>query len=466
MLKISCVIVLMLQLAAGAQSTKIAFLGIWDRAVPLMERAARETGVEVTFFSKNSFTEESFSEKLKGIEVLYILNISPEHSAGVRKALEEAAEVNKKFKVIPLDRRTIHQEINRSGFFTEDPKVRTYWKANGLVNLKRLLKYTGITYFGQQGEVEPAAIIPESGLYAPELKNVEARFSDFKMKSKWVTGAPVAAFLIQQSFWITEDTKVINAQIEALRQQDINVVALFADSTAKIYEYLKEIKPDLIIEDRHGSIWEGEGGKSLLEELKAPYLRPISMLASTVEEWQQSRQGLAHRDISHFLTLQESKGTVEPIVVGGLKANVTGFRLHVPIPERVQHFAKRARKWLDLKLKENSEKKVAIIYYNKSLGKDDLMRGSPTGAFLDGPESLVRFLPKMKDAGFSLENVPDSAEKLIDKIKLRGRNIGPWAKAEMEAQADQPGTVLVSLSKYKKWYEEELKESLRKERTR
>ena len=61
---------------------------------------------------------------------------------------------------------------------------------------------------------------------------------------------------------------------------------------------------------------------TLLEELDVPYLRPISMLGYTVGQWLEDPRGLCVRDVGHFMTIQESKGTIEPIVVGGLKASV------------------------------------------------------------------------------------------------------------------------------------------------
>ncbi len=151
------------------------------------------------------------------------------------------------------------------------------------------------------------------------------------------------------------------------------------------------------------------------------------------------------------------------MVVGGLKASISGYRLHEPLGERVEHFADRAAALLHLRKTENSQKKVAIIYYNKSLGGDDLMRGSPTGEFLDGPESLVRFFRRLDQRGFDVQNAPATAKELIAAILDRGRNLGPWAQGEIEAAADKPGAVLIPLSTYLKWFNTKLPESMRQE---
>ena len=138
------------------------------------------------------------------------------------------------------------------------------------------------------------------------------------------------------------------------------------------------------------------------------------------------------------------------------KANIAGFHLHEPILDRVDRFAERTASWLNLRYKANKEKKLAFIYYNNDLGQDDLMRGSPTGAFLDSPESAVRFLPRMKSAGYKIDHPPTTAEELIGRIKKTGRNIGPWNQTALEDMVNTGDPVLIPLSQYKRWFEEKL----------
>lgn len=261
-----------------------------------------------------------------------------------------------------------------------------------------MFNYTAITYFGKAGQIEPPVLVPDFG------------FS-------------TAAILIQQSFWVTHDTKVVDAEAYALEKQNINCVVVFASAQSQMESLLKEIHPDLIVEDRHGTAWESS---KLLDELDVPYLRPVSMLGYTLDEWLKDPQGLARRDVGMFMNLQESRGTIEPIVVGGLKADLSGYKLHEPFPTGVEKFAQRAAAWLRLRSKPNAEKKVVLVYYNKTLGKDDLMRGSPTGAFLDGPESMVRFLPRLQERGFSVTNAPKSAEELVQRMRKEGHLLAPW----------------------------------------
>lgn len=436
--------------SAGETEGVIGMMGIWDRAEPLVERASRESGIEVRVLEE--------TDSLAGLRVLYVLNLAPEHVAGLA---ERIASADPAPVVIPLDERDGHAGLYRADVLRRDERVPAYWRANGLTNMRRLLEYTAITYLGKEGEAEAPMMIPDTGYYHPGLSSILPDVEAYRAARPEVASeTPTVALMIQQSFWITGDTAVIDAVIRALEAEGFEVVTLFAETDAQRADMLRAVDPDLLVEQRHAATWDGRFD-ALMAELDAPYLRPISMLASTIAEWRENPQGLKHRDRSLFLTLQESQGTVEPMVVGGMVTNVQGFKLHEPIPDRVARFAARAKRWWTLRRKPASEKRVAVVYFNKYLGKSDLMRGSPTGAFLDGPASLAAFLPRMREAGYTLGEVPEDAEELIAWMKARGRNIGPWAQGELEEMADRPDSVLVPLTTYRKWFDRFLSEENR-----
>ncbi|RBP47612.1 cobaltochelatase CobN subunit [Roseimicrobium gellanilyticum] len=447
---------------AVPSSTKLAFVGVWERSMPLLDQACREHGVSAGFYSAGEFAKLDGKE-VSAFPVVLVLNIDAASTSALTAKLKEAHEVNAAQKVLSLDTRDSQVDLEKQGLLVQDPALRSYWRGNGPTNVTRMIGYCGKAYLGLEREVLPPIIIPEFGYYAPEHEDAFTdieRYREFRKSTQhWKDDAPVAVLVIQQSFWITRDLKVVNAQMEALERHGLNPVVIFGDSADKVNGLIRAAKPAVLIEDRHGSNWNnGE----FLKELDIPYLRPVSMLGSTVEEWQKNPRGLSYQDVGLFMSLQEYWGTVEPMVVGGLQASIQGFRLHEPIPDRVEAFAARAANLVALRTKKNPEKKIAIIYYNKGLGQDDLMRGSPTGAFLDGPESLVRFLPRLQKAGYAMENLPATAAELIETLKKKGRNIGPWAQGDLEKLADEGEPSLIPLRAYQKWFDARLSEEARK----
>ncbi|MDE2367712.1 MAG: cobaltochelatase subunit CobN [Burkholderiales bacterium] len=438
--------------AAAAAAPHLAFVGVWDRAMPALSEAARAAGMPSIFMDTDRLPSV---EQLRQQDLVLVLNIAAPDAAVLTERLRAARGATGKPRVVALDRRGAHASLQRAGILETDERIAAYWVPNGNVNMRRLYQYIAVHYFGGKGSVEPPLPMPESGYYLPGHDQAIDTLAEFRTRAGWRAGAPVAALLIQQAFWVTHDTQVTDALVAALTAQGFNVATIFSEYSTSMERLVRELHPDLVIEDRHGRLWS-DAHAAILAELGVPYLRPISMLGATIAEWRANPEGLNAHDRGLFMSLQEMLGTIEPIVVGGLQLNAAGFRLHEPIPERVQHFAARARAWVDLRRTANADKRVAIVYYNNALGADDLMRGSPTGAFLDGPESLLRFLPRLKQRGYRVDPLPQTAHELIDWMKARGRNYGPWAQGDLERLADAPGTVLIPLPEYLAWYRSKL----------
>jgi cobaltochelatase CobN len=443
-------------LAAQAPARpRIGFIGVWDRAQPTLDTVARELGFDVSFWRAEELItgDASLRRKVQESDLVFVLNMSADEVGQIRDLVRQIAAAKPSLRFIPLDARGSHTELQKAQLLTQDEEVPRYWRANGAVNVRRLLRYASVKYLGRTGSIEPAVIVPDFGYYDPArddaIETFEA-YRDFKRSQRrWIEGGPVAALLIQQSFWVTHDTKVVDAQVAALERHGINPVVIFADRQGMTTSLLLATHPDLIVEDRHGTMWES---RDLLEQIDVPYLRPISMLAYTIDEWRKDPAGLASRDVGMFMTLQESWGTIEPIVVGGMTVNISGFHLHEPVPDGIEKFARRAVSWLRLRKTPNAQKKLAIIYYNKGLGKDDLMRGSPTGAFLDGPESLVKMFPRLSEHGYTIGDAPTSGAALVSRIRDEARNVAPWAAADLQEMVAKGNPVLLPVSTYLKWF--------------
>lgn len=425
----------------------------------MIRAAGAETGIETPILKAGDLLAPTggATNPSAPADLILVLNLDSGDAAALKERLKEIQGSHPACKVLPLDKRAVHVELEKAGVLTQDPAIPGYWRPNGAVNLRRLFGYLGVKYFGRTGTVEPPVLVPDFGFYDPDreesFETLESLKSFRRQHGRWHEGKPVVAVLIQQSFWITHDTKVIDAQVRALERRGMNPVVIFGDTQKQVAKLLRDTRPSLVVEDRHGGMWENG---ALLQELDVPYLRPVSMLGYTVDEWLADPRGMAHRDIGMFMTLQESWGTLEPVVVGGLESSLQGFRLHTPYASGVERFAQRASAWLNLRGKTNSEKKVAIIYYNKGLGKDDLMRGSPTGGFLDGPESLLRFLPRLQAAGYALTNAPSSVDSLVQRMRSEGHNLGPWMQGELESMVDTGAPLLIPVSMYQKWFESKL----------
>ena len=448
--------------ALDAQQTKpcMAYVGVWERSEAMLAEASAELGFQAIFAKAPDITGTAapLGVAVDGCPLVFVLNMETIEAARLRDHFRQNTAGNPARKMFALDFRASQADLEKAGLLIPDEEIQKYWRANGSVNVRRLLTYVAVKYLGKEGEIQPPVMVPDFGYYDPDREEgffptFEA-YKNFKVeRGRWKEGAPVAALLIQQSFWITHDTKVIAAQVRALERHGINPVVIFGDREPMVASLLAETHPDALIEDRHGAMWESH---TLLEKLDVPYFRPISMLGSTLAEWKANPQGLTFRDVGMFMTLQESWGTIEPVIVGGLQASIQGLHMHDAQDDGIERFAARVESWLRLRAKKASEKRVAIVYYNSGMGKDDLMRGSPTGMFLDGPASAQIFLTEMKRRGYQMDVLPKDKGELVSWMRERGRNIGPWGQQDLEELADHGDPVLIPLSQYEKWFREKL----------
>lgn len=178
-------------------------------------------------------------------------------------------------------------------------------------------------------------------------------------------------------------------------------------------------KPELVINCMSFRLSAGpmggniSAGTDLLKELNVPYLHPFFMSRRTEKDWIDSVQGNTPSETLISVMLPEQDGAVLTLPVGAKtepaydeEFDVTSDEIKI-IEERLEALADRAEKFIALRAKSNSEKKIAIICYNYPPGEANVFGG----AFLDTFQSVSSILSLLKNNGFNSDDV--SAEKLM-----------------------------------------------------
>lgn len=190
---------------------------------------------------------------------------------------------------------------------------------------------------------------------------------------------------------------------------------------------------------------------ALLQRLNIPVIKIIQIESRSVKDWLISDDGLtpwSRDDIAGQLVFPESQGLIEPIAIAALDKRVdplTGCELssYSVIDERVSKVVSRVEKWLQLKIKPNKDKKIAIIYEN-GVGKWNI--GT---SYLNLPESIINILNKLKEAGYTIDKIPN-VEEFVEILRTKGINVAPWAPGELEKLANN--SILWEAEKYKRWF--------------
>ncbi|WP_424730637.1 cobaltochelatase subunit CobN [Methanothermobacter sp.] len=178
--------------------------------------------------------------------------------------------------------------------------------------------------------------------------------------------------------------------------------------------------------------------------------RPLNV-ADTEETWYISDTGMDFTSITSQVVLPEFQGQILTMVTSSTRRSVdplTGLEVefYQPIDERVETFADRIAAWIKLRYTQNSDKRVALIYYNYPPGKQNLAGAS----YLDGPSSILEILALLRENNYTVTGAPSSVEDLLSEMMGRGLNIANWAPGELARLANS--TVLWDVEKYMDWY--------------
>ena len=185
-------------------------------------------------------------------------------------------------------------------------------------------------------------------------------------------------------------------------------------------------------------------GTDMLKELNVPYLHPLFMSRRTEKDWNDSVQGCTASEVLISVMLPEQDGAMLTLPVGAKtepmydeEFDVTSDEIKI-IEERLEALADRAERFIELRKKARSAKKIAIICYNYPPGESNVFGG----AFLDTFESVSAILSLLKNNGYTAEEA-DAQKLMSDFINGGLVNTGKYS--------DDDKMLRYSLADYKKF---------------
>ena len=140
----------------------------------------------------------------------------------------------------------------------------------------------------------------------------------------------------------------------------------------------------------------------------------------------ESSLGLGPIDTAMSVALPEFDGRIITVPIS-FKEEVSSaadgrfearLQRYLPRPDRIDFLARLAVKWARLRLKPNSEKRIAIILSNYPT--KDARIGNAVG--LDTPASVVHILNALKSAGYRVNDIPADGDELVRRIIERCSN--------------------------------------------
>ena len=390
---------------------------------------------------------------------------------------------------IPLIACPGHQEWDEdlvaacSAPVAEIETVFAYLMRGGVQNTQNLLLFLSDTYLETNyghGAPEP---VPWQGIYHPDIDSgIDV---DSYIRLRFTPDRPAIGLLFYRAHWMSGNLNFIDELIYRLEKREINVLPVFsfslkhnpdedAESANTITEYMIDesgkSRVNCIINtmglamsdlsDEGATVASG-WSVDFLDKLDVPIIQGV-VSTDTRVAWEESSLGLGPIDTAMNIALPEFDGRIISVPIsfkeempgllkqnpglggGTLVANRT--QRYVPHPDRMDHLADLAVKWVNLSVKPNSEKKIAIIMSNYPT--KDARIGNAVG--LDTPVSVVNILNALSKAGYHVEDIPSDGDELVHRIIERCSN----DRDSLTEEQLRLAAGHVSANQYLAWYRE------------
>jgi cobaltochelatase CobN len=334
--------------------------------------------------------------------------------------------------------------------------------------VRRILSLRVSPGLGYGPPEEPSGL----GIYHPDAPSAfptaEGFLGWYRARPGYDEARPWLALTFFDEYLMQGQKPAVDALVRVLEDEGLNVMPAFGDNLP-IFERL------LLGPGRKGRVdavaalslkfylANTEPFRKALGDLDVPVFNGVYLLDQTVGEWRDSPQGISTLEAIWNMANPETAGAVEHSVVMGKTEGRTGegarvYRWEAMEPE-ARHMARRVMRHVELARKPASEKKVAILYYNYSRG-----RQSVGAAYLNVFRSIADIAARLNAEGYAVDFDPPLDEEEVKSLVLRGgRNIGSWAPGELETLVDEGAAVLWPISEYRELFDglpEEFRENV------
>ncbi|MCO5065472.1 MAG: cobaltochelatase subunit CobN [Rhizobiaceae bacterium] len=305
-----------------------------------------------------------------------------------------------------------------------------FFREGGPQNMARLAEYLGAMARGETGHAVPVAV-PKAGFYhaGAGLSETAPAFDARK---------PVVPIIFYRSMLLAADAAPIDALAEALERKGFATQPIFVNSLkdpaalAFVEKALAALKPAAIVTATAFAAGAEPGEQTLFDRAGVPVFQVITATTRR-EAWLENQRGLAPADLAMHVVLPELDGR---ILAGAIsfKAEAepdanAGYRglVNLPEPDRIEQVASRIAQSMRLAQTERAQRKLIILIpdYPAAEGRTGYAVG------LDVPSSVLAMLHDLKDAGYTIDSIPESLRALLDLLDRGGHALeaGDYATA-------------------------------------
>ena len=338
-----------------------------------------------------------------------------------------------------------------------------YWNYGGAENMARFLAFLYSRVAGRDGvEAQPPDRQLTTGIYHPRaaasFASLEAYLSWYSAQRFVPADAPKVGILFYNTNLKNHDMAHIDALIAALERHGLGAVAVFGWPPTTCEPLLMNASGAAV--DALFALNLGFAKPDDADFLARLNVHVIDLMTTkqSRSEWLASPFGVRADQLELQVAAPERAGATEPITFAATERSADGKTVvSVPIDERIERAVARAERWIHLRKTPNSEKHVALLYYNSPPGK-----GNIAASYLNVPGTLAALVRQLRQEGYLTGDDAPTESVLLEMLQRSGRNIEEWAPGELETMVETGHVTLVSMAQYRQWARE-LPEAFRAE---
>lgn len=332
-------------------------------------------------------------------------------------------------------------------------QLNAYWQNGGEENM---LAFLTVLYKEAGGpkniDVPAPLIVAQQGVYHPDAPRLFPNLREYLVwyRSAKPTQGALATVNFYNSYLKNRDMAFIDAQIRELEKQGLASAGVMGwphNSLEQVFETPAN-DPVKVMLAMTLSISRPED--RVLLEKQNTHVTSLMVTELSYTEWVASDRGITPGRINSSVVGPESVGLTDPVLIATTETEgKEGLSHTVPIAERIEMAARRAKRWVTLAEKANGEKKLAMLYYNNPPGK-----GNIGASYMNIAPSIHAVLERLRDEGYYLGSgpLPDS-QQILDMLERVGRNVEEWAPGELRKMVEQGGVTLISTARYREWFD-------------
>ncbi len=328
-----------------------------------------------------------------------------------------------------------------------------YFIEGGVDNMVNALKWLAHHGLSQKFDYAPPQPVPPVGVYpCPGISVPHA--------------APQVGIVFYRAHYLASNLAPIDALCRALGDRGLAPLAIFvsslrdADVQAELVHYFRPKDAagiQVLLNTTSFSLGqpltlgrvtpEDEAPAELWQQLDVPVLQVI-LSGGGLTQWQQEWRGLSPRDVAMNVALPEVDGRIISRAVsfkgvqGWNAALETEVLNYQPVGDRIQFVADLAANWVRLRQTPVNQRKVALILANYPTRNGRLANG----VGLDTPASCVEILHALRQAGYTVTDLPDTVDELIRQLTAGVTN-------DPETVGINSAHQTLPLKEYQTWFE-------------